>query len=407
MMRKALAIVALVLLAVWAAPALAATDGVLEGKLINGTAGGPPPGAGLAVTLHVMKGTDEVSSSQTTTDTQGQFRFSGLDTDPGLSYYPDAVYLGVSYRSTDGYTFSSGQLSLAATLTVYETTEDPSKISLQAVHIIAENLQQVLRISEVHLFGNSGDRTYIGKPGQAPDGQRTTVTVPLPEGAVGLAFLGDSPSTRYIQADGEVLDTEPVRPGSGSSAVEFSYHLLVDGTTVPLDRKLDYTAQTVSVLAVQPGLTVQSTQLQAQEPISFQGQDFQVYTGQDLGTTTPLSLEFVPLAVTPTPAAPSAPVSGEQGASPTAAQARQSLIGSIGLGVAGLALIGAVVVGAAWRPAVQRGRGQRTPPRNAAVRQLLGELAALDESFEAGQLEAANYERQRAEMVEKLKSAWK
>ena len=41
-----------------------------------------------------------------------------------------------------------------------------------------------------------------------------------------------------MEVDGGLVDTEPVPPGSESSLVFFSYHLMVTGETVPLERRL-------------------------------------------------------------------------------------------------------------------------------------------------------------------------
>ena len=96
-------------------------SGVLEGEVVNGTAGGPEIGATLAVALHVFQGDAKVSTLETTTDAEGHFRFEGLDTDPGLEYWPEVTYLGVDYRPLVPYQFTAEQPALQVALTVYET----------------------------------------------------------------------------------------------------------------------------------------------------------------------------------------------------------------------------------------------------------------------------------------------
>ena len=195
---------------------------------------------------------------ETTTDAAGAFRFEGLDTDPALAYAPEVEYLQVPYRS-DPLRFEAGQTSLAATLPVYETTTDDGTIRLDSVHMIAESFGQVLRITEIHLFGNSGDRTYVGADSSGV--QSATLFIPLPADAVGLAFGQDTPPGRFVEVEGGLMDTQPVPPGQEASLAFFSYHLPVSGDTVPLERRFAYPVTTLNVLVAQPGLTLQSSQL--------------------------------------------------------------------------------------------------------------------------------------------------
>ena len=63
---------------------------------------------------------------------------------------------------------------------------------------------EMLRVSEIHLYGNVGDQTYIGLPGE--DGPPGTVNIPLPENAVGIAFEQD--------IDSKAVRAQPVQSES-------------------------------------------------------------------------------------------------------------------------------------------------------------------------------------------------
>jgi hypothetical protein len=405
-----LAVVALLALFALAVTVRAQDAGVLEGQVVNGTAAGPQMGAGIPVTLRVNQGENEINSLETTTDANGRFRFDGLDTAATLEYWPEAMYLGVLYPSAEPYRFDAGQTVLNASLTVYETTDDDSAIRLDSVHVIAESFDQVLRISEIHFFGNTGDRTYVGRGGQ-------TVFIPLPEEAVGLAFEEASPGERFVERDTPtgVLDTQPVPPGDGTSLALFSYHLVSTGETVPLQQSFAYPVVDLNVLVTQPGLTLRSDQLQAAGTRSFQGQQYEFYTAQDLAPNTPLVLEFVPVAGATggLTASGSAAPSG-QSATGDSVQGNQALLRWLGFALAGLAVLGAV----AYPLAVRQTASARAPlsgPKLAAdpkARPLLrstaseavADLAALEEAFETGQIDQETYERQRAEKYELLKA---
>jgi hypothetical protein len=393
----------LLLLGAVAWPAQAQGNGVLDGQVVNGTDGGPTVGSGIPINLHRFQGGVELDSLETTTDAMGRFRFEGLDTDEELEYWPEALYLGVPYSNPEPYLFTDGQTELQATITVYETTDDDSGITLDSVHMIVESFGQVLRISEIHLFGNTGDRTYVGR---AKDSDSlTTVRIPLPSGAVGLAFQEEIPAARFIEVENGLLDTEPVPPGSETALVFFSYHLMVEGETIPLERRFAYPVRILNLLLAQPGLALRSDQLQARGSQLFEGQQYEFYSMQDLTAETPLVLDLLPMPGAATmEGMPAAPTGGQGSAGSGATRGNQGLLRWFGLGLAGLAAIGALVY--PWvskRPAV-------TPARHPSLaadpraRRLLAELAELQAAFEAGQVDQASYERQRADKYQTLKA---
>ena len=376
--------------------------GILEGTVVNGTPGGPAVGAGLPVKLHVLQGDGELKVLETTTDVSGVFRFEGLDTDATLAYVPEVVYLEVPYRG-DALGFGAGQTSLAATLPVYETSTDDSTIRLDSVHMIAESFGQVLRITEIHLFGNSGDRTYIGANGTGNISE--TLFIPLPENAVGLAFGEDTPADRFVEVEGGLLDTQPVPPGQEASLAFFSYHLPVSGETVPLERRFAYPVTALNVLVAQPGLNLQSSQLASMGPESFQGRQYQFYGVENLAVDAPLSMEFIPVdEADGGQAMGGAPSTAGESADSVPIMSQQGLLRWLGWGLALLAVVGAVVYALTTRRPATTPGARPNLSADPKARRLLLELAELEEAYAAGQVEEAAYERQRTDLYEAIKS---
>lgn len=400
MRRWVLGIVLLALLVVsaLAVPVQAQGTGILEGRVVNGTSGGAEVGAGISVTLHVFRGDAEVDTLETTTGSEGVFRFEELNTDPELEYWLEAVYLDVFYNSAAPYQFDADGTTLDATVTVFETTDDDGAVRLDSVHIIAESFGEVLRISEIHLFGNSGDRAYAGRDGQ-------TVYVPLPGDAVGLAFQESVADGRFVEVDGGFVDSEPVLPGPDTSLVFFSYHLMAPGETVPLERRFAYPVTDLNVLVSQPGLTLNSEQLQVMGTESFQGQQYEFYVVQDLEPGAPLVMELVPV---PDAAGgtgmPEAPPEGGQAVAGGAVRGNQELLRWLGFGLVVLAVIGVVVYAALSRPSVAAPAPATRLASNPEARRTLADLADLEEAYEAGQVDETAYERRRAELYESLKA---
>jgi hypothetical protein len=318
----------------------------------------------------------------------------------------------VSYPSDQTFSFSSRQTTLTTTLPVYETSRDDGALSIGPLHLIVESFDQVLRISEVHLFGNQGDRTYIGSgetlPGATGE-STTTVFIPLPANAVGLGFTDQAEADRFVQVEGGLMDTEPVRPGAQSSVASFSYHLVVSGDTVPLERRFSYPVTSLNLLVAQPESadavrwTVKSAQLESMGIESLMDRQYEVFLAQNLSPDQPLELEFVP-AEAATTGAEEAPASSGQAVTAASTRGSQGLLRWLGFGLVLLAVVGVVVYAqVARRPAPAR-RSGRTLTSEPEARRLLAQLADLEAAFEEGRMDGETYERQRAEIYDKLRS---
>jgi hypothetical protein len=387
-----------------AARAEAQSTGILEGQVVNGTAGGPDAGGGLLVTLHVLQGDAEVDTLESTTDAGGRFRFEGLDTEAGLEYWPEVFYQDVGYSSAEPYQFDGGQTTLDASVAVYETTAEDSGIRLDSVHMIVESFGEVLRISEIHLLGNSGDRTYVG--GKVEEDERATVFIPLPEQAVGLAFEDDESGERFVETEDGVWDTEPVPPGPESSLLFFSYHLMVTGETVTLERRFAYPVANLSMLVAQPGLTLRSDQLLMQGTELFQGRQYEFHVGQGLGPDQPLSLEFTLLADEAGSQEPSSSIAagGQPSLAGASTRGNQELLLWLGLALSALVVLGAAIYPVVTRPPASVSATALDLTTDPKGRRLVAELADLEEAFEAGEVDKVTYERQWTEISDRLKS---
>ena len=390
--------------AVWGfalvAPVQAQSTGVLQGQIVNGTAGGPEIGAGVTVVLHVFQGESEVSTLEAATNAEGAFRFDGLDTDPSLEYWPEAVYLEVPYTADEPLQFDDAGTDLSATVTVYETTTDDTDIRVDSVHMIAESFDQVLRVSEIHLFGNLGDRTYVGP--ESDTGQATTIFLPLPDSAVGVSFGESVPADRFVEVEGGLRDTEPVPPGRETSLAFFSYHLMVTGEAVPFERSFAYPLDILNVLAARPGLTLRSAQMESRGVELFQGREYELYSVVALPADTAVSMELVPLATEE-----GMPASSGEATQPLtggSTSGNQGLLRGVGFGLAALAVVAAVAYPFTVRRSPSTRKRSRGIGGNPRDRQLLTELAELEESYEAGDIDQASYERRRSQIYRALKA---
>ena len=291
----------------------------------------------------------------------------------------------------------SGQATATTPLTLSVTTGDGSLITIDSGHLVIGSFGTVLRVSELYLFGNQGDQPYTGQPG--PQGQATTVQVPLPQDAVGLAFTEGLSATSFVQVEGSLWDTRPVPPGQQTLQIFYSYHLPVMGETVRLERSYGYPIATLNILLAQPGLALRSDQLLDMGLQTFQDRQYRLYAAANLPAGTPLIVDLVVEAVeevAPTaPAQPATPIKDDQG-----------LLRGFGFGLAGLAVLGAVLYPLLTRQ--RQSSAQAAPALNAnpQARRLLAELADLEEAYEAGRIDEETWQQQRAEKREAIRSLW-
>ena len=272
---------------------------------------------------------------------------------------------------------------------------------MDLVHIFAESFSGVLRISETHLFGSTGDRAYIGE--ESADGRRETVFVPLPAESVGFALGEGIPADRFGDARGGLMDSEPVRPGTLMSEVRFSYHLMASSKEIPLERSFAYPITNLTVLVAQPGLTLATEQLQSMGTQMIQDRQYEIFAAENLDPDTPVELVFTPVEGMGLSPATGAMPGGQEPSTGSAVGSQGPLLW-IGVVVALAAVAGAAVYGATnRRPAAgwQRAPGLAS---DATARGLLADLVALEDAFEAGELDEASYERQRAEIYAELKA---
>ena len=310
--------------------------------------------------------------------------------------------MGVPFGSAEPLQFNDEVAALNTTITVYETTDDDSVIRLDSVHIIAESFGEVLRISEIHLDGNAGDRAYVGSRDGA--GQGETVFIPLPEQAVGVAFGEGAAADRFVEVEGGLASTEPVPPGPESSLIFFSYHLMVTGETVQLERRFSYPVTNLNMLVAQPGLSLKSEQLQSMGIELFQDRQYEFYVTQDLAADAPLVVEFVPVETAGGAGTSGMPPSSGQAVGGAGTRGNQRLLLWIGVGLAALAVLAAVLYPQVTRRVAHAPVSGPSLSKDPKARRLVAEIASLEESFEAGDLDGATYERRRSDLYEELRS---
>lgn len=276
------------------ASALAAeTDnGIIEGTIVNGTDGGSSV-AGVEITLKIYLNDNEVSSTTTIADAEGNFVFDGLSTEQDYSYEATLNYQEADYAS-DWISFDSGETSKSTEVIVYDSTTSDEVLTVMTSHTIVYIEPESLRITEYYLFVNESDKTYIGLEKPSAPEIKETLRFNLPEDATALQpEFGLMECCIYGNADG-FIDSMPVLPGGRE--VAYSYMVDNNSGTYTFSKNINYNIKSYDFLVQGGGITVNSDRLTAGEPIDIEGILFTHLSGTDFlpGDTLVAELSGLP-----------------------------------------------------------------------------------------------------------------
>jgi hypothetical protein len=350
-------------------------NGVISGRVQNGTAGGGPVGS-LTVTLRHFAGMQLAEERQTQTGPDGSFRFDGLPTSPQDAYLVVVRYAGVDYVS--GMVQLHQQPEQTVDLAVYETTTDPSAVRIASRSLVIAGASPELRavdIMDILIVENSGDRTYLG------DRSGVVLRIPLPRGA---QEISPQPGFDYGQPrleDGVLLTTGPLPPGS--QTVVLSYTVPYEGTRATLSIGTAMPTGTLRVLVRDGTYRLSSRSL------------------IDTGTVEVSGVTYRVLAV-------DAPVVGDMHVVQVSGLPRTGLLFDLPTGpIIALAVgLAGLIAAAVLTVIVLRRRRVGTETGRAAIDerlQLAAELNRLDEARAAGELDETAYQEQRSAVLTRLR----
>ena len=340
---------------------------VITGQVTNGTPGGTVP-ADLPVTIHIFSGLEETETYTTTVTADNTFSLDTLAPEGENIFMARAVYQDVVYVS-DLVTVEAEQTEIDLPVAIYETTESPDNVQITQLHLFITSVEGHIQVREIHMIGNTGDRTFVGVEDTETE-QRVTLNITLPDGAESLSFDGPGLGERFLEQESGFADTEPVIPGEATIQTLFSYLLPYrEGTLV--ERVFDVPVASVVILLSDEGMEVDGEGIFSGDPMNTQ----MPYTAGPLAAGEPLTFRLVERAAV------------EQTGGGTREQ-RDTGTGGTALGLVALAAALVVIYWMWWRsPAPE--------PPPARARSLVEQIAALDDDFEAGQVAEKTYHKKR------------
>jgi hypothetical protein len=285
-------------------------------------------------------------------------------------------------------------------ITVYEPTTDAAGITIEQLHLVLEFLEDRLLVNELYRFSNADTAVYIGSTGESEDG---TVEIVLPAGVQNVAFQRSLGGLESFVPAGEVVqtatgwaDTVPVRPGRGSLNLLVQYEVPYQVGETALAHPLRYPAGETSAVLPATGVRLAGDNWTLQGVQDTERGPYSSYVGAGVaaGEALNLTLEGRPRLVFD-----------------AAGNLVLSRNHTLELVVGGLALFGVLaggfVVLRAWqRPAAPLDNRALSDHPDGEVTRLLQAAADLDEAYEGGEMNAEEYNQQRAAVKEQLIARW-
>ena len=386
-------------------PALAAQGpGTLtvRGQVVNGTEGGDVPSL-LPVTLHAVDQVQgRVATYNGTTDERGSFLFQEVEPLGGGSYVLVTDYAGMRYSEL----LESDDLPGPAELKVYEVTRDISVIQVNRQAMIIADVdpaEREITALEVLSVANTSDRTLLP--------ELTNITNPadinflrfsLPADATDLSVQSTLPGGDIIPMGTGFAVTAPVLPGEHEITYTYRFSYLEDSAV--FNQRLIQGAQRYQVLAPVSLSRMQVAPLEAKPRIDVSGTSYLVWEASEVPPGRGISLQFSRL---PQPSLTSRLVRQVKGADlwltaiPVALAAALAAL----LVWAWFRAPGAGVgANATYAAGLSRGDFRCLTRREQSRRQsLIQAIALLDDRFEQGQIEEAEYRPRRHELMGQLR----
>lgn len=378
------------------AHAQSSTQGKIEGTVVNVTKDAALGStANLTVTLmSLAQGATSIITRTIQTDADGRFVFTNLDTTSTTRYLATTRYADVEYYSNI-LAFTSDATSLSTTISVYESTDNPNVVQILETHLIVDVQAPWLVVQQIVVLENTSDRVYVNR---ANVPHPPTLLLPIPAKAIDVQFDDRTVDQTTLRGDGVLTYTLPIGPGKDQ--IIFEYAVPYTAPKYEFNLSLFNDVGRLALYLVDVGATIQSQQL-SPAPNPMEGTPgapkLIVVAGEKLaaGTTVKAILDKLPAA------------SGSS--SPTTTTSALPFGNTQTITVVLIALAAGVLATLIAYPLLRKrhrieeeDEDEEDDTRDART-ELLKQIAALDDAFEAGEISEAEYKTKRAALKTRAK----
>ena len=364
----------------------------VQGKVVNGTSGFTVPGD--LTVLMLITGPDGTlaGTGQTLAEPDGSFVFENVTRVPEGVYTLSVDYGGVFY----GLSLPANDLDGDKVIAVFEPTEDAQVIVVDRQVMVITGFdvsQRIATATEFVRFTNPTDRTLQPNLETARPGMFSFMRFALPPNATNVTVQSDLRGGEVISVGTGFALTAPVPPGQHS--VDFAYTFPYESGSVAYRNSLPQGAGIFQILVPDQWEDINITGISSRQPVGIQDEIYRAWEGRDIPLGLGVDIEINGL---PQPGV-LARVSGTLSGSPFWLAAIPSAVAAV--------LLALLVVGVArgYRPAFAQEAAWEAEINDAGGviasnrREIVAELAALDELHEQGGVQEDEYLRQRVTLV--------
>ena len=363
---------------------------IISGLVTNGSTGEIVDEGTVTLRAFTMD-LEEILSETTPVGSDGRYTFELIDTLPDLVYMTSINYDDFNYNGNpDRLTRAEPELDMP--IMVFEKTTDPDAVSIEQVHMVLEFAEDRVLVSEIYVISNNDPSVYVGETGDADDGVFELV---LPSGAENANFQRSfgsvnnfMPAPELKETDRGWADTVPLRPGEGSMNLLATYQIpYEDGVTIA--HPLFYDTSNATILMPDVGISLVEGEWVNQGSQQMGGAGtFLSYARPGLEAGEALSFEL--------DGKPGRTESASVGSTLDGDSTTGLIIGAT---VFLLVVVGAVVTVQSWRSKVPN-------EDTGEIEDLLQVVANLDDAYEAGAIDEAQYQKQREKLMNELADLW-
>ena len=352
----------------------------IAGTVENGTAEADVS-LGLAVTLSVYRLGDLQETRETVADADGSFAFRGVPGGEGHGYILSADHAGVTYTYERDYPME------APTLVIFESSSNHDFLRVTSHSLVVGGVNpdsQTLDMLELVGVVNTGDRTFLADLSQAQMGQMAFLRFSLPTTVTDLDVETSMRGGSILQVDRGFALTTSVKPGEHEIA--YSFRTGYSAGRLTFDHGLPFGADVFRVLLPEGLGRVRSDSLQETELLTLGERTYQRLEGQDFQPGDRALLSFTDL-----------PQPSLWSRIRNAASDDDVIAVAIPVALAAwlLALLGYVMLRSA-----RRARAAAAAPADRAAS--IAAIAALDDRFQRGEIDRADYLRERRDLKRRL-----
>lgn len=355
--------------------AAAAATGTMEGRVLNESTGRPQPGVRLTLTSGTESGDGEVVGT-VRSDARGRYRFEDLRTGEDRFYALDARFDGGLFagRPIALPSDTSESPLIESTLRVWNTTTEPAVMAISSDRMFVVQDGDSVGVIESVTFVNTSTDAYIGRGAGmiGDDASGASFAFALPRGATEFnPFDSSLDIPEIVQVDQGFATTIAIPPGEHKTT--YSYRVPGGGGSFDLSRPALYPTLELSIYAADP-LEIRSNRLVAEEGIELEGKRYELWSTQEtIEAGDPL-------------------------------QALAVATGSVPLMPLVLGAVAVVLLGGLAAVALRRRPRTSPAPSEGDRERLLEEVAVLDLAYEAGEIDRARWDDERALLLGRIRA---